>query len=71
MSDAPKSAPRRLAKLQYLGIGLGIGLAFAIASLPNWRIALGWVEFGVIFGLLTPIVQAHRSNRRSPAQTAG
>jgi hypothetical protein len=60
MSDEPKSRPRPKTSLS-AAIGIGVGLAFALANLPNWRVASGWVVFGLIFGLTTGIVQARRS----------
>jgi hypothetical protein len=64
MNNESKSGRRRLPKPGLsLAIGIGVGIAFAMASLPNWRLVLGWAEFGVIFGLVAAIVQTRRPGR--------
>ena len=50
-----------------LGIGLGTGGGFAIANIPNWVVVSGYLVWGVTFGVVGAIVQAHRFNRQVPA----
>jgi hypothetical protein len=63
MSNESKSAPGPLPKWLHLGIGIGVGAAFALWNLPNWRLVSGWLVFGMVFGLMSGIVQARRLNR--------
>ena len=65
MNDEAKTAERSTPSTRLsLGSGIGVGVAFAIANLPNWRIASGYVLFGVICGLVAGVVQRERRSQR-------
>jgi hypothetical protein len=64
MSNDRNSGSRSLPKIWlHLGIGIGVGGAFALANIPNWHLVSGYLVFGLVFGLTSGIVQAQRSNR--------
>jgi hypothetical protein len=66
MRDERKTAPRlRLRTSAAIQVGAGLGIGFAITSIPNWPFVWGGVAFGVLFGLTAVVVQYY-----SPTQTA-
>jgi hypothetical protein len=62
MSDVPKSGSPPKTSLYAIGIAVGVAIALSID--PSWRSVPGGVVAGVTFGLVAPIVQAHRSKGR-------